>query len=56
MKILGIISIVAIVISLICGLWMKWGSGQKDANFHGMLSLGTLLLCLATIILYMLKK
>ena len=53
MKILGIISIVAIALCLLCGLWMKYGPGEKDANFHGMLSIGTILLCLVTIILYM---
>jgi len=55
MKILGIISIVAIALCLLCGLWMKYGPGEKDANFHGMLSIGTVLLCLVTIILYMIK-
>lgn len=55
MKILGVISIVAIACTLICGLWMKFGQGEKDANFHAMLSIGTILLCLVTIILYMIK-
>jgi len=55
MKILGTISIVAIACTLICGLWMKFGPGEKDVNFHAMLSIGTILLCLVTIILYMIK-
>jgi len=55
MKIIGIISIVAIASTLLCGLWMKFGPGEKDVNFHAMLSIGTILLCLVTIILYMVK-
>ncbi|MGN6715557.1 hypothetical protein [Anaerocolumna jejuensis] len=55
MKILGIFSIVAIAFTLLCGLWMKFGPGEKDVNFHAALSIGTMLLCLVTIILYMLK-
>ena len=55
MKILGIISIILIACAMLCGLWMKFGPGEKDANFHAMLSIGTLLCCLVTIILYMIK-
>ncbi len=55
MKILGIISVIAIACTLICGLWMKFGPGEKDVDFHAMLSIGTILLCLVTIILYMIK-
>lgn len=55
MKILGVISVIAIACTLLCGLWMKFGPGEKDANFHAMLSIGTILLCLVTIILYMIK-
>lgn len=55
MKILGIASIVMIACTMICGLWMKFRPGEKDTNFHAMLSIGTILLCLVTIILYMIK-
>ena len=56
MKLLGIISIVLIACTLLCGLWMKFGPGEKDANFHAILSVGTILLCLVTIMLYMIKS
>ncbi len=55
MKILGWISIILIACTLLCGLWMKFASGEKDANFHAMLSIVTILVCLITIILYMLR-
>ena len=55
MKILGIISIILIACAMLCGLWLKFAPGEKDANFHAMLSIGTLLFCLVTIILYMVK-
>ena len=55
MKILGWVSIILIACTMLCGLWMKFGPGEKDADFHGMLSIGTILVCLVTIILYMFK-
>lgn len=55
MKVLGVISIVLIVCTLICGLWMKFGPGEKDKNFHAWLSIGTILVCLITIVCYMFK-
>ena len=55
MKILGIISIILIACAMLCGLWLKFAPGEKDANFHAKLSIGTLLFCLVTIILYMVK-
>lgn len=55
MKILGWISIGLVACTMLCGLWMKFGPGEKDANFHAMLSIGTILVCLVTIILYMFK-
>jgi Mg2+ and Co2+ transporter CorA len=55
MKVLGWFSIVLISCTMLCGLWMKFGPGEKDANFHAMLSIGTILVCLITIILYMFK-
>lgn len=55
MRILGWLSIILIACTLLCGLWMKFGPGKKDANFHAMLSLGTISVCLVTIILYMMQ-
>lgn len=55
MKILGWVSIVLIACTLLCGLWMKFGPGEKDANFHGLLSIVSILVCLVTIIFYMFR-
>lgn len=55
MKILSWISIILIACALLCGLWMKFGPGEKDAGFHAMLSIVTLLVCLVTVILYLIK-
>lgn len=55
MKIMGVISIILIACSMLCGLWMKFGPGEKDGNFHMMLSIATMLFCLVTIILFMFK-
>lgn len=55
MKILGIVSIILIACALLCGLWMKFKPGENDVNFHAGLSIGTLVVCLVTIVLYMLK-
>lgn len=55
MKILGWVSIVMIVCTLICGLWMKFAPGEKDVNFHMMLSIVSILVSLVTIVIYMIK-
>ena len=55
MKILSWISIVMIACALLCGLWMKFAPGDKDVNFHAMLSIATILVCLVTIVLYIIK-
>ncbi len=55
MKILGWVSIILIACTLLCGLWMRFGPGEKDVNFHAMLSIITILVCLVTIILYMIR-
>jgi len=55
MRILGIISIVMILCSLICGLWMKYKPGEGDVNFHVKLSFGTMVISLMTIVMYMVK-
>jgi cytochrome b561 len=60
MKILGWISIILIACSMLCGLWLKYAprseNFQEGVNFHAMLSISTLLICLLTIILYMVKR
>jgi cytochrome b561 len=60
MKILGWISIILIACSMLCGLWLKYApkpeNYQEGVNFHAMLSISTLLICLLTIILYMVKR
>lgn len=55
MKILSWISIVMIACALLCGLWMKFAPGDKDVNFHAMLSIATILVCFVTIVLYIIK-
>jgi hypothetical protein len=55
MIILGWISIILIACTLLCGLWMLFSSGEKDAKFHAILSISTIVFCLITIILYMAK-
>ena len=53
MKIMNWIALIMIACSLICGLWMKFAQGEKDANFHAMLSLATIIVCMITIIIDM---
>jgi len=55
MKILGIITLIMLACTLLCGLWMKFGPGEKDAGFHGMLSIATILLAIVTIIIFIVK-
>lgn len=55
MKILGIITLIMLACTLLCGLWMKFGPGEKDAGFHGMLSVATVILCIITVIFFMIK-
>jgi Mg2+ and Co2+ transporter CorA len=56
MKILSIFTLVLLVSTLICGLWMKFGQGEKDVGFHMMLSLSTVIFSIITISLYLLKS
>ena len=39
MIILGWISIILIACTLLCGLWMLFSSGEKDAKFHAIFQL-----------------
>lgn len=55
MKLLGWISIIMIACTLLCGLWMKFAVGDKDVNFHAMLSIATMVVCLVTMILFMMR-
>ena len=55
MAFLGYMSVFMIACSLLCGLWMKFKPGKKDVNFHAVLSIATLLMCLITIIVYLNK-
>ena len=55
MKVLSWCSIVLIACTLLCGLWMRFAPGEKDVNFHAMLSIAALCVCAVTIILYMMK-
>jgi len=55
LKILGIVSIVLLVSTIICGLWIK-SHPQEDMQFHFVLSLTTVIISLFTIVLFMLKK
>lgn len=55
MKILGGTSILLLICTLICGLWIRFHP-QEDMHFHFVLSLATVIVALITIILFMLKK
>jgi Mg2+ and Co2+ transporter CorA len=57
MKVLSIITIIFLVSTLICGLWMKFApeGTNPDVNFHAVLSIVTIILSMVTIILHMRK-
>lgn len=52
-KIMGILSIVLLLCTIICGLWIKFHP-QEDIQFHFMLSFITVIMSLFTIVLFML--
>ena len=54
LKIMGSISILMLVCTIICGLWMRFHP-QEDKQFHFVLSLATVVISLLTIILFMLN-
>ena len=56
MKFMGVLSIVLIVCSLICGAWMYFNPGQGDVRFHAGLSSSAMAFSLVSIVLYMLKR
>jgi len=55
MKVLGWISIILIACTLLCGLWMKFAPGEKDVNFHAIISITTIAICLITVIVFMIR-
>lgn len=54
-KIIGGTSIVLLLCTIICGLWMKYNPGG-DTQFQFILSMVSVVAALITIILFMLKK
>jgi Mg2+ and Co2+ transporter CorA len=54
LKILGSISILLLICTIICGLWVRFHP-QEDMQFHFVLSLLTVAFALVTIILFMIK-
>lgn len=52
LAILGIVSILLIACTLICGLWIK-SHPVEDIGFHFKLSLSTVLVSLVTIVFFM---
>ncbi|MDT8717711.1 hypothetical protein IAI10_13665 [Clostridium sp. 19966] len=56
LKIMGISSIVLLISTIICGLWIKFHPEGSDLNFHFKLSIISVVLSLITIILFMKKK
>jgi len=55
MKVLGWVSIILMACTLLCGLWMKFAPGEKDVNFHAMMSIATMVICLITVIIFMIR-
>ncbi|MFV0516592.1 MAG: hypothetical protein ACK5MV_04285 [Aminipila sp.] len=55
LKIMGGISIILLICTIICGLWIRFHP-QEDMQFHFVLSLATVVISLLTIVLFMLKK
>lgn len=56
LKIIGVVSILLLICTIICGLWIKFHPVGNDLNFHFKLSIITVILSLVTIILFMIKK
>lgn len=55
LKIMGDISILLLICTIICGLWIRFHP-QEDMQFHFVLSLATVVISLLTIVLFMIKK
>lgn len=56
LKIIGVISILLLISTIICGLWIKFHPVGNDLNFHFKLSIITVMVSLITIILFMVNK
>ena len=56
LKIIGVVSILLLICTITCGLWIKFHPVGNDLNFHFKLSIITVILSLVTIILFMIKK
>ena len=56
MKLLGIITLIALACAVICGTWMKANPGMGSVSFHAALSCTAAGLSALTIILYMVKQ
>lgn len=56
MKLMGILSIILIVCSMICGVWMYLNPGQGSVRFHAGLSGSAMVISLVSIVLYMIKR
>ncbi|WP_156946292.1 hypothetical protein [Clostridium akagii] len=46
LKIMGLVSIVLLISTIICGLWIKFHPVGNDLNFHFKLSIITVILAL----------
>ena len=55
LKIMGGASILLLICTIICGLWIKFHP-QEDMQFHFMLSLTAVVASLITILLFIIKK
>ena len=56
MKFMGILSIVLIVCSMICGAWIYFNPGQGDVKFHAGLSSFAMAISIVSLVLYMARK
>lgn len=56
LKIMGILSIVLLIATIICGLWIKFHPEGVDLSFHFKLSVTSVFIALITLILFMKKK
>lgn len=53
LKLLSIFTLIMLACTILCGLWMKFGPGEKDARFHMILSLASVILSIVTITIYL---
>lgn len=53
LRILGIASVVLLLCTILCGLWVKFHPEGNDMNFHFLLSISSVCVSLLTIVLFM---